>query len=99
MGCSPPVADAIKTMFKEDVAPEDSDPLLYNLAPVLMAVPLLVVFALIPIGVGTFVVDLNVGILFILAITTMSGLAIVMGAWASGQLGCPYSPACGPLRC
>ena len=84
-GLLTPVADAIKTMFKEDVAPEDSDPLLYNLAPVLMAVPLLVVFALIPIGVGTFVVDLNVGILFILAITTMSGLAIVMGAWASGN--------------
>ena len=84
-GLLTPVADAIKTMFKEDVAPEDSDPLLYNLAPVLMAVPLLVVFALIPIGIGTFVVDLNVGILFILAITTMSGLAIVMGAWASGN--------------
>ena len=84
-GLLTPVADAIKTMFKEDVAPEDSDPLLYNLAPVLMVVPLLVVFALIPIGVGTFVVDLNVGILFILAITTMSGLAIVMGAWASGN--------------
>ena len=50
-----------------------------------MAVPLLVVFALIPVGIGTFVVDLNVGILFILAITTMSGLAIVMGAWASGN--------------
>ena len=63
------MADAIKTMFKEDVAPEDSDRLLYNLAPVLMAVPLLVVFALIPVGIGTFVVDLNVGILFILAIT------------------------------
>ena len=84
-GLLTPVADAIKTMFKEDVAPEDSDRLLYNLAPVLMAVPLLVVFALIPIGIGTFVVDLNVGILFILAITTMSGLAIVMGAWASGN--------------
>ena len=84
-GMLTPVADAIKTMFKEDVAPEDSDRLLYNLAPVLMAVPLLLVFALIPVGIGTFVVDLNVGILFILAITTMSGLAIVMGAWASGN--------------
>ncbi len=84
-GLLTPVADAIKTMFKEDVAPEDSDRLLYNLAPVLMAVPLLIVFALIPIGIGTFIVDLNVGILFILAITTMSGLAIVMGAWASGN--------------
>lgn len=84
-GLLTPVADAIKTMFKEDVTPQDSDRFLYNFAPVLMAVPLLVVFALIPVGIGTFVVDLNVGILFILAITTMSGLAIVMGAWASGN--------------
>ncbi len=84
-GMLTPVADAIKTMFKEDVAPQDSDRFLYNFAPVLMAVPLLLVFALIPVGIGTFVVDLNVGILFILAITTLSGLAIVMGAWASGN--------------
>ncbi len=84
-GLLTPVADAIKTMFKEDVAPEDSDRFLYNLAPVLMVVPLLVVFAVIPFGIGTFVADLNVGILFILAVTTMSGLAIVMAAWASGN--------------
>ncbi len=84
-GMLTPVADAIKTMFKEDISPSDADRFLYNLAPILMVVPLLVVFAVIPFGIGTFVADINVGILFILAVTTMSGLAIVMGAWSSGN--------------
>ncbi len=79
------VADAIKTLFKEDIVPDEADRWLFNLAPVLMVIPVLMVLSLIPFGLGTFVVDINVGILFVIAITSMSGIAIVLASWASGN--------------
>ncbi len=78
-------ADAIKTMFKEDVVPQDADRWMFNLAPILMVVPIFLVFAVIPFGAGTVVADLNIGILFVIAVTSMSGLAVVMASWASGN--------------
>ncbi len=79
------VADAIKTLFKEDIVPDEADRLLFNLAPIMMVFPVLMVLAVIPFGVGTFVVDLNIGILFVIAITSMSGISVVLAAWASGN--------------
>lgn len=79
------VADAIKTMFKEDILPFEADRVLYTMAPVLMVLPVLLVFTVIPFGAGTFIVDLNVGLLFILGITSLGGLAVLMAAWSSGN--------------
>jgi formate hydrogenlyase subunit 4 len=79
------IADAIKVMFKEDVVPSDADRLLFNIAPILMVFPVFMIFSVIPMGIGTFVVDLNIGLLFILSVTSMSGLAVVIAAWASGN--------------
>ena len=79
------VADAIKTLFKEDIVPDEADRWLFNLAPILMVVPVLMVLSVIPFGLGTFVVDLNVGILFVIAITSLSGISVVLAAWASGN--------------
>ncbi|MCY4474409.1 MAG: NADH-quinone oxidoreductase subunit NuoH [Chloroflexi bacterium] len=79
------VADAIKTLFKEDIVPDEADRWLFNLAPILMVFPVLSVLAVIPFGVGTFVVDLNIGILFVIAITSMSGISVVLASWASGN--------------
>ncbi len=84
-GILTPVADAIKTMFKEDVLPKDADRLLYNLAPIMVVVPVLIVFSVIPFGLGSFVVDLNVGILFVLAITSISSLSVLTAGWSSGN--------------
>lgn len=79
------VADAIKTLFKEDIVPDEADRWLFNLAPILMVVPVLMVLSVIPFGVGTFIVDLNVGILFVIAITSLSGISVVLASWASGN--------------
>tara|TARA_B100000214_G_scaffold370872_1_gene346261 strand:+ start:9200 stop:10402 length:1203 start_codon:yes stop_codon:yes gene_type:complete len=84
-GILTPVADAIKTMFKEDILPKDADRLLYNLAPIMVVVPVLIVFSVIPFGLGSFVVDLNVGILFVLAITSISSLSVLTAGWSSGN--------------
>ncbi len=79
------LADALKTMFKEDIVPDQADRFLFNLAPVVMVVPVLMVFAVIPIGIGTVVADINIGLLFVIAITSASGLAIAMAAWSSAN--------------
>ena len=79
------VADAIKTMFKEDVVPVDADRILFNLDPILIATPALLVFAVIPFGIGTYVADLNVGVLFIMAVTSLTTLSVVTAAWSSAN--------------
>ena len=79
------VADAIKTMFKEDVVPVDADRILFNLAPILIATPALLVFAVIPFGIGTYVADLNVGVLFIMAVTSLTTLSVLTAAWSSAN--------------
>ncbi len=79
------VADAIKTMFKEDVVPKDADKILFNLAPIMMTAPALLVFAVIPFGSGTYIADLNIGVLFIMAVTSLTTLAVLTAAWSSGN--------------
>ena len=79
------VADASKTMFKEDVVPVDADRILFNLAPILIATPALLVFAVIPFGIGTYVADLNVGVLFIMAVTSLTTLSVLTAAWSSAN--------------
>jgi len=79
------VADAVKTMFKEDIVPADADRILFNLAPILIATPALLVFSVIPFGVGTYVADLNVGVLFVMAITSLTTLSVLTAAWSSGN--------------
>jgi len=82
-GSLTPIADAVKTLFKEDIVPAAADRWVFNAAPVIMMVPSLMVLAVIPWGTGTFLADLNVGILFIIAITSLSTFAIVMAGWGS----------------
>ena len=59
--------------------------LLFNLAPILIATPALLVFAVIPFGIGTYVADLNVGVLFIMAVTSLTTLAVLTAAWSSAN--------------
>jgi len=84
-GLLTPVADAVKVLTKEDVVPDAADRLLFNVAPVLMVVPVLLVFAVIPFGSGTFLADLNIGVLFVIAVTSTNTLAILMAGWGSGS--------------
>lgn len=84
-GLLTPVADAIKTMMKEDLVPAEADKILFNIAPVLVAAPALLVFAVIPFGANTYVANLNVGVLFIMAVTSLTTLAILTAAWSSAN--------------
>jgi NADH-quinone oxidoreductase subunit H len=82
-GVLQPIADLLKLISKEDVIPDVADKRVFNLAPIVLVFPGLLVFAVIPFGEQSFLGKLNVGVLFVLGVTGINTLAIIMGGWAS----------------
>ena len=81
------IADPIKLMIKEDIRPVRADPMLFTLAPILSLVPALVVFAVVPFGGDElfYVTDINVGLLFIISVTSIGVYGIILAGWASNS--------------
>jgi NADH-quinone oxidoreductase subunit H len=71
--------------LKEDIVPEKADKLIHFIAPVIVFVPILLIFAVIPISEGALLVDLNVGIIYVIAISSISVIGIFMASWASNN--------------
>jgi NADH-quinone oxidoreductase subunit H len=84
-GIIQPVADVIKILIKEDIIPHNADGLLHLLAPAIAFIPVLMIFAVIPLQNGAALVDLNIGILYIVAISSVSVVGILMAGWASNN--------------
>ena len=93
-GLLQPIADGIKLMFKESVIPAQADKLIFVLAPLVSLVPAMAAFAVIPFGssvtlfgrqVDLIVADVNVGVLYIFALSGIGVYGIVLGAWASNS--------------
>ena len=84
-GILQPIADLIKFLTKEDLVPSAADRWVFNLAPIVMFVPVALVLAVIPFGKDSYLANLNIGILFIIAVTSVSTLGIFMAGWASGN--------------
>ena len=84
-GLFTPIADAVKLLSKEDTKPEGVDGWVFNLAPLVFITAPLLVFAVIPFGRNTYIANLNIGILFIIAVTTLPTIGMFMGGWASGN--------------
>lgn len=78
-------ADGIKFIQKEDVIPANADKWVFSLAPGVALVPVLVVLAVIPFGPGLFAEDLDTGIFFALAVSSVGVIGILMAAWASAN--------------
>ena len=81
------LADPIKLILKEDITPARCDKLVFTVAPIMSLVPALVVFAVVPFGFDPlyFVADINVGLLFIIAVTSIGVYGIILGGWASNS--------------
>jgi len=84
------LADGIKLFFKEDVRPSNADRVLYGLAPVVMMVPAFLSISVLPFGLAfgserAQLTDLNVGLLFVLAMGSLQVYGIVLAGWASGS--------------
>jgi len=84
-GLLQPIADALKLMMKEDVVPRTADRAVYNLAPIVFLLPCMLIFATMPFAPGLGVADLNIGILFFLAVSAMEIVGLFMGGWGSNN--------------
>ncbi len=86
-GVLQPFADAIKLFLKEDLTPAMADKFVFTLAPLLALVPAIMAFAAIPFGPAPFNVaaDLNVALLFLLAMSSLNVYAIVLAGWSSNN--------------
>jgi NADH-quinone oxidoreductase subunit H len=79
------VADALKILIKEDIVPARGDKVVHWLAPVVAFVPVMLVFAVIPFRGGALLADLNIGILYIVAISSITTVGVFMAGWASSN--------------
>jgi len=84
-GLLQPIADAVKLMMKEDIVPTAADRPVFNLAPIVFLVPCMLIFATIPFAPGLGVADLNIGILFFLAVSSMEIVGLFMAGWGSNN--------------
>lgn len=80
-----PIADALKLLFKEVIFPQKSNRFLYLLAPILAIAPSLAAWAVIPFDQGWVLSDLNVGLLYLLAMTSLGVYGVIIAGWASNS--------------
>ncbi|HXH28397.1 MAG TPA: complex I subunit 1 family protein [Candidatus Polarisedimenticolia bacterium] len=94
-GLLQPIADAVKLLIKEDVVPERADRFLFTLAPIVTVMPALAALAVIPIAgrpftlygytIHPWITDVNVALLYLLAISSLGIYGIILGGWASNS--------------
>ena len=84
-GLLQPIADGLKLLLKEIIVPTRSNLYLFVLAPVLAIGPALAAWAVIPFDAGMVLADINAGLLYVLAITSMGVYGIVIAGWASNS--------------
>jgi len=80
-----PIADAVKLMFKEIILPTGANKLLFLIAPLLTIAPALAAWAVIPFGSGLVLTDINAGLLYVLALTSVGVYGIIIAGWASNS--------------
>ncbi len=84
-GMLQPVADGVKMFTKEDIVPDAADPWVHFIAPCVVVAPTMLMFAVVPWGPGMVPVDMNVGLLFFFAISSISAVGLMMAGWASNN--------------
>jgi len=93
-GLLQPIADAIKLLLKEDIMPAEADKTVFWIAPFIVVLAAFTVFVVVPFGPAHAITDMNIGILFMLGVSSLSVLGIVTAGWASNS----HYPLIGALR-
>ncbi len=93
-GLLQPIADALKLLLKEDIIPSGADKLVFWVAPFIVVLAAFTVFVVVPFGPTHAITDMNIGILFMLGVSSLSVLGIVTAGWASNS----HYPLIGALR-
>jgi NADH-quinone oxidoreductase subunit H len=84
-GLIQPFADIVKLLIKEDITPAGADRVVYNLAPLLSLMSVIILWAVIPLAPNILGVDLNVGVLYLIAAGAIGTLSIIMAGWSSNN--------------
>ena len=93
-GLLQPIADALKLLIKEDIMPAEADKFVFWAAPLIVVLTAFTVFIVVPFGPTHAVTDMNIGVLFMLGVSSLSVLGVVMAGWASNS----HYPLIGALR-
>ncbi|MGO9085184.1 MAG: complex I subunit 1/NuoH family protein [Candidatus Sulfotelmatobacter sp.] len=93
-GLLQPIADAVKLLLKEDIMPAEADAVVFWVAPFIVVLAAFTVFVVVPFGPAHAITDMNIGILFMLGVSSLSVLGIVTAGWASNS----HYPLIGALR-
>jgi NADH-quinone oxidoreductase subunit H len=93
-GLLQPIADALKLLIKEDITPAAADKVVFWMAPLFVVITAFTVFIVVPFGPTHAVTDMNIGVLFMLGVSSLSVLGVVMAGWASNS----HYPLMGALR-
>lgn len=84
-GLLQPLADVIKLLTKEDWIPPFADRPLYVMAPAIVVLSMLLSLAVLPLAPGVVIADLNVGLLFVLAMSSLGAYSVILAGWASNN--------------
>ena len=93
-GLLQPFADALKLLIKEDIIPDEADKLVFWSAPVVVTMTAFTTFLVVPFGRTHAVTDMNIGVLFMLGVSSLGVLGIIMAGWSSNS----HYPLMGSLR-
>ncbi|HEY6168439.1 MAG TPA: complex I subunit 1 family protein, partial [Verrucomicrobiae bacterium] len=77
------IADGIKALIKEDIVPRNADKVVHFLAPIALVIPVLLAYAVLPIGRNMTALDLDAGVLFFFAVGSATELSVFMAGWSS----------------
>ena len=80
-----PIADAVKLLMKEIVIPSDANKVLFIIAPMIAMAPALAAWAVIPFDAGLVLADINAGLLYVLALTSVGVYGVIIAGWASNS--------------
>ena len=84
-GLLQPIADGIKSFFKEDIIPEQADKAAFRAAPIICLVAMMTSLAVLPFAKGWVLADINIGLLFIFAMSSLASYGIILAGWASNS--------------
>ena len=84
-GIIQPIADVIKLLIKEDITPQGADKFIFNIAPIIALATVLLLWAVIPFAPTVLGADINVAVLYIVAIGSVGTLGVIMAGWASNN--------------
>jgi NADH-quinone oxidoreductase subunit H len=93
-GLLQPIADALKLLLKEDIIPDGADKVVFWIAPFIVVLAAFTVFVVVPFGPTHAITDMNIGVLFMLGVSSLAVLGIVTAGWASNS----HYPLIGALR-